>query len=119
MTHYSRPLTINASNLAAGDLVDLSVNGDTSYWAEITGVDVIACQDDENEDDRDEPCEGSCHRVLSLKAEEDGDLTTWHVQPYEATGVRARLLADATDADVEAENEAHVAAAIARNRVAA
>lgn len=104
---YSRPVTVAATDLAAGDLLNVAIGthaGD--YWQKITGVDLVACQEDPNEDDRDEPCDGTCVVVLSMEQEEESFFSTMHI-PTEDRYVRARLAANATGAEIEAENEAH------------
>lgn len=106
MNHYSRRTWVsNPSDLAAGDLLDLSSVAQP-YWATVTRVG--ECADDPDREDRD--CEGDCVAVIFFADDSDAP---WHVTE-EDDQLYARLLADADDDQVAAENAAHAAAAAAR-----
>src|SRR4051794_29367712 len=103
MTHYSRRTYIHhIAALEPGDLVDISVTA-TPYWSVVDHLG--GCDEDEN---GDEVCDGDCRGVVFHV--DEGDVAGWHITKDEG-GVYARLLADATQDDVDAENEAHAAAA--------
>lgn len=107
MTSYSRRTYIHDErDLQPGDLVDIA-SGTLPYWVAVDHVG--DCLEDEN-DDAD--CEGDCLAVIFFVATVDGDTPPWHVT--RADQIHARLLAEATEADVEADNEAQAAAAYAR-----
>src|SRR3954471_21518709 len=103
-THYSRRTYIHdIAQLEPGDLVDISVTA-TPYWSVVDHVG--ACDEDEAGDD---VCDGDCIAVIFHV--DEGNIAGWHIARDER--VPARLLADATQDDVDADNDAHAAAAVA------
>jgi hypothetical protein len=102
MKHYSRRTSVRIDQLGAGDLVDISASA-LPLWV---AVDRIGrCADDE---ERDEHCEDPdlCDGVIFFV---DKAIGVQHV--FDEDGVvYARLLADADEPTVEAENEAQAAA---------
>lgn len=102
-TTYSRRVFTDPSQLRPGDLVDVSSTRDPS-WAAVALVGI--CADDLGDDVE---CDGDCLDVIYF---DDSDMPAWHVT--EADEIYARLLADATQADVDADNVAHEAAALRR-----
>jgi len=104
MTHYSRRTYIHHhAELQPGDLVDVSVTLDP-YWATVDHLG--ECADDE---DGDERCDGDCLGVIFFVDELDAP---YHV--LDSDEVYARLRAEATQEDVDAENDEHGAASAAR-----
>jgi hypothetical protein len=104
VSHYSRRTYIHHSaEFEPGDLVDISTSL-TPYWAAVDRIG--ACADDEDGEDR---CDGDCLGVVFFVDELDAP---YHVG--ESDEVYARLTAEATQDDVDAENKAHAAAAAAR-----
>ncbi len=100
--HYSRRMQIGfASELQRGDLVDMSTTMDPS-WVPVARIG--ACADDADADDYCGDPEG-CEAVIFF---DDPDCPLWHVT--EADEIHARLLADADEDTVRAENAAHDAA---------
>ncbi len=118
---YTRAIRIDVDELAAGDLIDMAAFPHISgpMWVTVTGVGTLKCDDDELNLDRDEPCEGTCHTVIST--DDDGVESTIHVQHDDNPFFLARIRTGATADEVTAESEAsfatyqaHLAAQAAR-----
>ena len=108
MQHYSRRTRIHdAADLQTGDLIDISSTAMPS-WARVEGIG--HCTDDEDADDNNCPGDGSCDAVIFF-ADEDATAAL-HVTAFDL--IYGRLLAEVTDTDIEAANDAHAAAAAAR-----
>ena len=105
MAHYSRRTYVREiADLRSGDLIDISVTANP-YWSVVDHIG--ACDDDEY---ADEHCDGDCIGVIFHV--DEGDVAGWHITRAES--VYARLAADVDQDAVDAENEAHAAAAAAR-----
>lgn len=106
MTLYSRRTRILdiATDLQPGDLVDISVT-DLPCWALVDRIG--NCDEDPYGEDA---CEGDCDGVI-FHVDEDV-VTGWHAPRTEY--VFARLRADADQATIDAENDAHAEHAAAR-----
>lgn len=106
MAHYSRRTYVHhIAELEPGDLIDISVTA-SPYWSVVDRIG--ECDDDEY---ADEKCDGDCLGVLFHV--DEGDVAGWHITRDEA-GVYARFQAEASQDVIDAENEAHAAAAAAR-----
>ena len=97
MSHYSRRTYIHhPCDLERGDLVDVSATL-LPCWATVDRVGT--CADDSAGDGE---CDDGCDAVIFFV---DPDDFPWHVG--DGDEIYARLAADATAADVDAENDAH------------
>jgi hypothetical protein len=106
---YSRRVAVaDLSDLAEGDLVDVSTSSDACWDAVRT---VGTCADDQDEDS-DTDCDG-CEAVIFFA---DSRLAPWHVGFIDT--VYARFIAAADQAVIEAENTHHAEAAAARYQAA-
>lgn len=106
MAHYSRRTYIHhIAQLEPGDLIDISVNA-APYWSVVDRIG--ACDEAEN---RGEVCDSDCLGVIFHV--DEGIFAGWHITRDEG-GVYARLLAEVDQDVIDAENEAHAAAAVAR-----
>ncbi len=107
MTAYSRPYRVYVDDVKVGDLLDISAT-DLPCWAEVARVG--ACDEDVDEFGELNDCEydGDCAAVVWIRDDENSDAEPWGA--HLGSSVRVRFAADATDADIEAENDAHAAA---------
>jgi hypothetical protein len=105
MTHYSRRTYVrDFTDLQQGDLVDISVT-ENPYWSVVERIG--DCEEDEY---ADEHCDGDCLGVIFHV--DEGDVAGWHIARDES--IPARLVADADQDVIDAQNETHAAAAAAR-----
>jgi hypothetical protein len=106
---YSRRVAVaDLSDLAEGDLVDVSTSSNPCWEAVRT---VGTCNEDQ-EEDSDTECDG-CEAVIFFTGAE---VRTWHVGFTET--VYARFTATADQTVIEAENTHHAEAAAARYQAA-
>lgn len=112
MATYCRPRTAYISDVQVGDLLDISAT-DLPCWAEVARVGT--CEEDVDESGELNDCEydGNCAAVVWIRDDENPDAEPWGAH-LDSANVRVRFAADATAADIEAENDAHDAAVSAR-----
>lgn len=111
MSHYSRSTYIrHISDLHPGDLVDMSSTLNP-LWCTVDHVGI--CDDDPDVDDNCNDPDDCVAVIFFPRQPSDETVTAWHVSGTDE--VYARLLAVSTAADVETENDAHDAAALARS----
>src|SRR5690349_6115434 len=112
MPTYSRPQNVYVNDLQVGDLLDISVT-DMPCWAGVARVGT--CDEDVDESGELNDCEydGNCAAVVWIRDDENPDAEPWGAH-LSSSSVRVRFCADATAAGIDAENDAHAAAAAAR-----